>query len=221
MQGLNWYYSRQDQAIGPIDLGELRRLIGSGEVLPADYVWNERLADWRRVSEVPGLLEPASAAPAYAGFWRRVLARLIDILIMAPLWMSLSAAQVGIAIWWSGGSTVAQGTLDTVSLVIDLGMQVVFWLYRALMESSRYQGTVGKIVLGIHVTDMHGRRIGFLHATGRFLADYINMFTLGLGYLIAALPPRKQALHDVVARTLVVMKPRGGEVPEPTFPTEG
>jgi len=76
--------------------------------------------------------------------------------------------------------------------------------YFALMESSPYQATLGKMALGIKVTDYAGRRISFARAVGRYLGKIISSIILGIGYLLAGFSAKKQALHDMIAGTLVV-----------------
>ena len=77
-------------------------------------------------------------------------------------------------------------------------------LYLAIMESSDRQATFGKIAMGLKVTDVHGGRISFWRAIGRELAKIISSQTFCIGFIIAGFSERKQALHDVIARTLVV-----------------
>jgi uncharacterized RDD family membrane protein YckC len=80
------------------------------------------------------------------------------------------------------------------------------WLYEALMESSAKQATLGKMLLGLMVTDEAGNRISFARASGRHFAKYISSFTLFIGYIMAGFTAKKQALHDMIAGTLVVRK---------------
>jgi uncharacterized RDD family membrane protein YckC len=83
------------------------------------------------------------------------------------------------------------------------------------MESSKYQATLGKRVLGIRVTDLFGRRIDFLRATGRHFSKIVSALLLLMGYVMAAFTSRKQALHDVIASCLVVRgRPGNAPVPE-------
>ncbi len=79
---------------------------------------------------------------------------------------------------------------------------VVPWLYTAAQECSASRGTLGKSLLGISVTDLGGRRISFGRASGRFFARLIP--TIGLGYAFALFTSRRQALHDLVAKCVVV-----------------
>jgi uncharacterized RDD family membrane protein YckC len=83
---------------------------------------------------------------------------------------------------------------------------VLNWLYFSLLESSSWQATLGKKALGLEVTDLAGRRISFGRATGRFFAKYISAIILMIGFLMAAFTEKKQALHDILAGTLVIRK---------------
>jgi Tfp pilus assembly protein PilE len=78
------------------------------------------------------------------------------------------------------------------------------WLYFALMHSSARQATLGKMAFGIKVTDLAGERVSFLRATGRYFATWVSSILLAVGFLMAGLTARKQALHDMIAGTLVV-----------------
>jgi uncharacterized RDD family membrane protein YckC len=130
----------------------------------------------------------------YAGFWRRVVAALIDGVLLSLITVPLSLAFDG-----DGGAvnTTASATASTLSTVIS-------WLYSSLMESSSKQATLGKMALGIIVTDLEGRRISFGRATGRYFAKILSALILGIGYLMVAFTERKQGLHDMVAGTLVI-----------------
>jgi uncharacterized RDD family membrane protein YckC len=81
------------------------------------------------------------------------------------------------------------------------------WIYNASMESSIHQGTLGKMALGLIVTDSQGRPIGFGHATGRYFAKIITgLIPLGIGYAMAGFTEKKQALHDMIAGCLVLRR---------------
>jgi uncharacterized RDD family membrane protein YckC len=72
------------------------------------------------------------------------------------------------------------------------------------MESSSKQATLGKMALALKVTDLQGRRISFARATGRHFAKIISGMILLIGYIMAGFTERKQALHDMIAGTLVI-----------------
>ncbi len=124
-------------------------------------------------------------AVLYAGFWQRVAAVLIDSIVVGA----------------------ATGILTAITF--GAGLVAVFflhWIYEAVMLSSVRQATVGKMVLGIVVTDYQGGRLTFARATGRHFAKWISFLLMGIGYLMAAFTEKKQALHDMIAETLVVSR---------------
>jgi uncharacterized RDD family membrane protein YckC len=79
-------------------------------------------------------------------------------------------------------------------------------VYYIALECSPLQGTLGKHVLGIQVTDLNGRRLTFSRALSRFLLRFASALPLYLGFVMAAVGTRKQALHDVIVGTLVVRR---------------
>ncbi len=80
---------------------------------------------------------------------------------------------------------------------------VIGWLYFAVQESSESQATIGKKAMGIVVTDLDGRRLTFMNATGRYFGKIPSAIFL-IGYIMALFTEKKQALHDILAGTLVV-----------------
>ena len=102
-------------------------------------------------------------------------------------------------------SAVTTAVMDYLLIISLIGFLLV-WLYYAGMESSGMQATLGKRVMGLKVTDVDGDQIGFGTATGRFLGKMISGLILGIGYIMAAFTPKKQALHDMIAGTVIVMR---------------
>lgn len=145
-----------------------------------------------------------AATVGYAGFWRRALALLIDTLL-ATLLSVVIAFPVGLVfgVAMAGRGLEAETAIFGELLGQLLGM-LISWLYFTLCESSEWQATPGKKLLGLRVTDLDGRRIGFGRANGRYWAKILSALTLLIGYLMAGFTARKQALHDLLASTLVV-----------------
>ena len=92
------------------------------------------------------------------------------------------------------------------SLALFVGASVLAgWLYYAYFESSEWQGTVGKKVMNLVVTDLEGNRLTFGRASGRYFARYITkLIPLGIGFILAGITEKKQALHDMIASCLVL-----------------
>ncbi|MCE0483921.1 MAG: RDD family protein [Methylacidiphilales bacterium] len=154
----------------------------------------------------------------YGGFWLRFAAHLLDsIFLTIPILVVLLVIGLIIVISASLGtslgnnpSPVVMGVFLPVGILllefmIFLGFTVLTWLYYALLESSPQQATYGKRIMGLKVTGMTGERITFARATGRFFAKMMNgLIPFAIGYIMAGLTERKQALHDFVAGTLVI-----------------
>lgn len=134
----------------------------------------------------------------YAGFWRRFAAYFLDSIIMGIVG-AVFGGVVGAAIVASG-SQITQG----VNIAIQLVSFLIGLSYFAVMESSSSQATLGKMALGVKVTDLHGRRITLGRAIGRYLGKILSGLILAIGFIMAAFTEKKQALHDMIAGTLVV-----------------
>ena len=152
----------------------------------------------------------------YGGFWLRFLAYLVDgaviligvCVVAIPLFFLTGfgafLSQIHPGEDWNetGPWLIAAAVFffATVSLVVT-------WLYHALMESSEWQATVGKKVLGLVVTDTDGRRVSFWRATGRHFGKILtNMVPLFIGYIMAGFTEKKQALHDMIAGCLILRR---------------
>ena len=151
----------------------------------------------------------------YAGFWWRFLAYIIDdliigfvnFIILIPMWAVLGFSIFKLSELSSFNDEIPLGAVASLFGLIfftALISIVITWLYFALMESSSKQGTLGKMALGIKVTDIEGNRISFLRATGRYFGKILSGMILMIGYIMAGLTARKQALHDMLANCLVM-----------------
>jgi len=159
----------------------------------------------------------ASRGFMYAGFWLRVAATIIDGVIISvalgvllvPLFLLTGLhAQIGLI-------DQRHSRPDPAILIGLIGMILVFagvavlvqWLYHAYLESGERQGTWGKQMLGLYVTDLMGHPITFGRASGRFFAKIVTgMVPLGIGYIMAGFTERRQALHDMIASCLVLRR---------------
>jgi len=159
-----------------------------------------------------GWQAPTARAPvACAGFWLRFVAWIIDRIVLQFAGSIITlpfATSMGIRELMR---THPSSPEDFIPLFENMRkffliILVLEWLYYALLESSAWQATLGKKALGLEVTDLTGARVSFARATGRYFARYISFFTIGIGYIMAGLTAKKQALHDMIAGTLVIRK---------------
>ncbi|MCD6202665.1 MAG: RDD family protein [Bacteroidales bacterium] len=152
----------------------------------------------------------------YAGFWLRFVAYLIDYFILQFAGFILSLPFIGGIILsaiklennpLNEGLTFlgVAGIFGFVLLIVLINL-LLGWLYFAFMQSSRAQATLGKMALNLIVTDLEGNRITFGRATARYFSKIISNMTLYIGYVLAGLTEKKQALHDMIAGTLVMKK---------------
>ena len=136
---------------------------------------------------------------SYGGFWKRVIAYLIDAFIIAfPVTMIF-----GTVIPQAMMTDNVQVTSVAVSMP-QVIMLVASWVYFAGLESSVWQATVGKKMLGMQVTDTSGERIDFIKATIRYLSKFLSSFFLMIGFIMVAFTAKKQGLHDFIAGTVVI-----------------
>ena len=157
--------------------------------------------------QFPLPLDYAPQPPVPAGFWMRFAAYIIDYLITGVVGCLIGGVFGGII----GAVSVFRGesSLNSEPLITFgsgvLGVTIA-WLYYALMECSSTQATLGKMALGLKVTDMDGKRLTFSRATGRFFGKIVSGLILCIGFMMAGWTEKKQALHDILAGTLVVRK---------------
>lgn len=158
----------------------------------------------------------ATARVEYGGFWLRFLAYLID---GAVIIIGICVVAVPLVFLTGLGAYLSQinpeedwnengaWVIIPVIFLLATASLAVTWLYHALMESSEWQATVGKKVLGLVVTDMEGRRVSFWRATGRHFAKIVtNMVPAFIGYILAGFTEKKQALHDMIAGCLILQR---------------
>jgi uncharacterized RDD family membrane protein YckC len=208
----------------------------------------------------------------YAGFWVRFLAYLIDAILLGIASSIISNLFLGSSLGALTQLSTLGETADSEAVLRQLGttlsgfigatifatlaVTILTWLYYAFLESGERQGTLGKMAMGLIVTDENNQRLGFGQASWRYFAKSLIPFVItvmsllsifpaigaitstlgtpenaedvvgsllgvfgtisaisGLGgllilvaYVMAAFTAKKQALHDMMAKTLVLKK---------------
>lgn len=244
------WIGRDGERHGPYQESDVRDWLRSGKVSRQDLGWYEGLADWQPLSVLfpdASTITNAYAPPAttselprtttasledYAGFWKRVAAYILDAIIMYIPTLIIQKMMGGDAAQDALKQAIVAAPSDPQVILAAYGqfysamgpamllITVITWLYFAVCESSAWQATVGKLALGIRVTDLQGGRISFLRALGRWPAKYLSVIILGIGFLMAAFTARKQALHDIIASTLV-LNGRASEFKSAAKPSSG
>ncbi|MEQ8471542.1 MAG: RDD family protein [Marinoscillum sp.] len=156
----------------------------------------------------------------YAGFWLRFVAYIIDYIviqvvqsfiiipILGALGFGMFTASQDIN-WDQMSDAEIFGLVAAVSAALGAAIllsMAILILYYAIMESSKYQATLGKLALGLKVTDMNGNKLDFWKAFLRQIGKIVSGMILMIGYIMAGFTDKKQALHDMIAGALVVKK---------------
>jgi len=226
------YYGIDGERYGPVSAEQLRALIASGRLTVGDYLWNEQREDWTPLAQVEEFANDFASAPAgralraepeqpiAAGFFVRLGAHVLDaffLLLPAMIWAGLSTQLLGVDPESIDAEALGRDPFSPANRADSMlllrwqawfygGLLVLEWLYRAGLESSALQGTLGKRIFGLVVVDTAGRRIGFGRATLRYLCKGLSMLPLGLGFLVILVHEKKQGLHDQIAQTLVLQR---------------
>lgn len=153
----------------------------------------------------------------YAGFWLRFVACVIDQIIL-----SIVRAFAIVPILAAMGIGISQGMtqdfdnpdqimalvagLAALAGIVSLVSTAIYVLYFTFMESSNLQASVGKLALGLVVTDENGAKLDFGKALVRNLCKILSAMILFIGFIMAGFTDKKQGLHDIIAKTLVVKK---------------
>ena len=138
------------------------------------------------------------------------MAALIDtfllLAVIFPVRMLLGSAVVLVGL----NANLPNHETMLVRRLIRLAIGIaIAWAYKAGLESSTYQATLGKMAARLRVTDQEGRRISLARATARYFSKYLSAAALGLGYVMVGFDDEKQGLHDRIAGTLVLYRASG------------
>jgi len=144
----------------------------------------------------------------YAGFWIRLFARTIDlILILATFNLFYLVDRMGADAGLWAPSGFGEGFwFDRLSAenVVRIAFFVFFPVFYYVYLHGAYGQTFGKMALRIKVVNEDGSPLDYRKAFLRWLGYFLCDLTLDLGYLWAAFDLRKQGLHDKVCKTIVV-----------------
>ena len=151
----------------------------------------------------------------YAGFWIRFVAYVIDSIIIGFLEFLIVLPLLGLfGIKVFELSTIRDlenadpdlyvPIIASAIMGLSLSVLLITWFYYALLQSGARQATVGKMALGLKVTDINGERLTFARASLRYFSKILSGLFMMLGYIMAGFTAKKQALHDMIANTYVI-----------------
>jgi uncharacterized RDD family membrane protein YckC len=225
-----WHVGRGGQSTGPYSTEQLREMAATGRISPGDLVWKEGMAEWADCATVQGLFpatrtaenspggpdwnpyqpptidvttassgETGSGRMVYAEFMPRLGALILDSIFIALLTIIPGLVIVfGCMMVFGQESGPAIGSV--ISQLFSFFAQVAYYV---VLETSAKQATWGKQIVGIKVTDLNGRRLTVGRSLGRYFAKILSGCTV-IGWFLPLFTEKKQALHDIVAGTLVL-----------------
>ena len=147
----------------------------------------------------------------YAGFWIRVVAKIIDSLIVGIPMMIIyfvSAFALGVNAVTGPGGQAAFGAL-LGSLAVQLLAQAVGLVlggFYTVYFVVKYGATPGKMAVNLRVVTPDGARLSIGRAIGRYFAEMVSAMACYVGYILVAFDDEKRSLHDRICETRVVYK---------------
>ncbi len=143
-------------------------------------------------------MEQTLSGRHFGGFWIRLLATLIDGVILGIIGSLVGGNQV------TNTGQTADGMYEvSVNFVgwyslIPIAYVIGFWIWKS--------ATPGKMALGLKIIDENGNNLTPVKAIVRYLGYIVSGIILGIGYLMIAFTQNKRGLHDMIAKTYVVKK---------------
>ncbi|QAY94727.1 hypothetical protein CWB41_02360 [Methylovirgula ligni] len=222
----NWYVQAPAQALGPLTGYVLKDMIAKAEIGRDTNIAEVGATEWTRLSDVPvfaALLPPAlPGAPGaeaqafgsgsqYAGFWIRLLAYIIDVLVMEAIAL-FAGVVLGIILVVTGLAGAAGLPQAGQHHSLPPAFTIIFWIvgfavtigYNVYFNSGKWQATPGKRLLGLHLVTITGEPVSAWLAFGRWAAYILDGLTLDIGFLMIAWTREKTGLHDILCGTRVV-----------------
>lgn len=183
---------------GPYGPDQLKAL----NIQPGTFIRKPGMDDYKEAHEFAELRELLGftfqrTAPQYfASFDQRLLAMVIDYFFLTLGYAFLVLLSFAFIEEKTERIVVSVGGLPLIL--------IAKFIYGSIAEASKKQGTIGKRLLNIRVTDMSGGRIEMASSFGRNAAKALSVAPLFFGYLYSFLNKKQQCFHDIIANTLVI-----------------
>jgi uncharacterized RDD family membrane protein YckC len=137
-------------------------------------------------------------ATEYGGFWIRVVAKLIDGMILSAINMAIYLPAGAMAL-----PPAEPYRFITRTVILNLLLMAIQAAYVTFFVG-RYGATPGKMAGRLRVVTSDGGKVAYLRAFGRHFAEFLSSMILGIGYIMAAFDDQKRTLHDRICNTRVV-----------------
>lgn len=183
---------------GPYTLAELKQF----QILPGTFIRKPGMDDYKEAHEIEeirqlmGFAVPKNTPQYFASFDQRLMAWAIDVFLIAVVY----AVLIFLSFLFVQEQAVRVVLLVGIAVMVPLTKLI----YNIIADPSKTQGTIGKKLMDIKVTDLNGERISFEISLARNMAKIVSTLTLGGGYVYSFFNKKQQCLHDVMAGTLVI-----------------
>jgi len=193
-----YFIVQEGKPRGPFTLEELKLL----NLKSNDFVKEEGSEDFHEIHELPELSKLLSVKheitlPQYfATMDIRLLAWTIDFFFAFALYCIFILLPI-----------LAFTTGSTRTMYVLIGLLAIFpiqFISTIFLETSKYQGTIGKLILRIKVCDTKGLPISFARSLWRNICKIIGFLSLGIGFIVGFFSRKQQCWHDKLANTLVI-----------------
>lgn len=208
---MSWHYTSAGQQVGPVEEAKLQELFQEGAVGPETLVWRAGMDGWKPYSVV---FMGAQPSVQYGGFWIRVVAAIIDAIILsiagwivqAPLMLAMGGPAILQTPNFGPGDRPSPEMIASIMGMVGLSSiinLVLTGVYHVLFVALK-GATPGKMAVGLKVVRADRQPLGMGLALGRWVASWISCITLFIGFIIAAFDAQKRTLHDHICGTRVV-----------------
>jgi len=132
----------------------------------------------------------------YAGFWVRLAAMIVDVLIiMIPVSLVLTMIY-GTSFWLEQKNTYSFWSI-LLNYVLPVIFTIFFW--------RKFLGTPGKMLFGLRVVDKKtGGPLTFSQCIIRYISYIVSAIPFMLGFVWIAIDQQGQSFHDKIAGAVVV-----------------
>jgi len=221
-----WYLGGDTEALGPYSGRDIAAMIERGSIGAQTWIAKAGASQWSTLADVPAFARVLRGVPAgpsapsgparataadaarpihFAGFWIRVVAYIVDQVVIVVIFMAVSVV-IGVVF---GLALAARGRPAPEATTVLIGLVyvaeiVILVAYQMIFLSSRWQATPGKRLCGICVIRTDGRKIGPGLALGRYLCWWLSAIILYVGLIMVAFTKQKKGLHDIMCNTRVI-----------------
>lgn len=203
-----YYISQGEEEHGPFTLEEVLNMPLSVDTM----VLSPQAEDWQRASDLPEFFEYFEAQGVYfptednlASFWVRLLAYVIDAILISVS-LSFFASEFVLQLYKEMETNVNSTESLIARLKFNLIIFVISAMYHSIFEATPMRGSIGKKLCKLAVVDADGRRLSVLKALIRNFGKLLSSIVFGVGYLAILWDDHKQAWHDKMAKTYVIVR---------------